>query len=565
MFVYCINQLYSYRMVLSRPNYRFLFLLICTLIFLTINLQAQNLYAPYRQSWLKKAEDLKPTLTETIKHPVGIVKIEKDAAAFQGWKAVKSGGIEQLYNSSFNKKNSGIVVDFGEHLTGYCTFTLKTRRSDMDAPLRLKLTFGEVPSEIATPFDPYPGHLSRAWLQDETVTVSVLPATITIPRRLSFRYVKIEWLGSSSGFEFGFADIQFKASTSVTVTPPALAAGTPQIIKDIDRIGLTTLKECMQTVYEDGPKRDRRLWIGDTYLESLANLYSFKNNNLTKRCLYLLAGLANDDGILNANAFEEPVPHAQKSRLLDYCFLYNVALKEYVAATGDTQTGLDLWPVAKKQLDIAKKYTGEDGMMDYIKAGKEWWVFFDWKDGLDKQAPLQGITIYTLNQTYALAKLLGKESEVAEIPALAKKLKDAAYKNLYDKKSGMFVSGADKQVSYGGQAWMVLAGVGSKAEAQKALRSLPTLPNAVHPGAPYMYHYYVAALLACDLKAEAKEALTSYWGGMVAKGADTFWEVYDPTDDFRSPYNFFPVNSYCHAWSCTPVYFIRKYPEVFQR
>jgi hypothetical protein len=552
-------------MVLSRPNYRFLFLLICTLIFLTINLQAQNLYAPYRQSWLKKAEDLKPTLTETIKHPVGIVKIEKDAAAFQGWKAVKSGGIEQLYNSSFNKKNSGIVVDFGEHLTGYCTFTLKTRRSDMDAPLRLKLTFGEVPSEIATPFDPYPGHLSRAWLQDETVTVSVLPATITIPRRLSFRYVKIEWLGSSSGFEFGFADIQFKASTSVTVTPPALAAGTPQIIKDIDRIGLTTLKECMQTVYEDGPKRDRRLWIGDTYLESLANLYSFKNNNLTKRCLYLLAGLANDDGILNANAFEEPVPHAQKSRLLDYCFLYNVALKEYVAATGDTQTGLDLWPVAKKQLDIAKKYTGEDGMMDYIKAGKEWWVFFDWKDGLDKQAPLQGITIYTLNQTYALAKLLGKESEVAEIPALAKKLKDAAYKNLYDKKSGMFVSGADKQVSYGGQAWMVLAGVGSKAEAQKALRSLPTLPNAVHPGAPYMYHYYVAALLACDLKAEAKEALTSYWGGMVAKGADTFWEVYDPTDDFRSPYNFFPVNSYCHAWSCTPVYFIRKYPEVFQR
>ncbi len=34
----------------------------------------------------------------------------------------------------------------------------------MDAPLRLKLTFGEVPAELATPFDPYPGSLSRAWL-----------------------------------------------------------------------------------------------------------------------------------------------------------------------------------------------------------------------------------------------------------------------------------------------------------------------------------------------------------------------------------------------------------------
>jgi len=537
------------------------FMVIC----LVNHVNAQDAYAPYRQNWLKKAEQYKPVLKETIKQPIGIVKLEKDAVAFQGWKTVSAGGMDQLYNKPFNKGTSGIVVDFGEHLTGYCTFTLKTLRSDIDAPLRLKLTFGEVPAELATPFDPYPGGLSRAWLQDETVTVSVLPATITIPRRLASRYVKLEWLGSSSNFEFGFSDIQFKATTSVSITPPALAAGTPQIIKDIDRVGSNTLKECMQTVYEDGPKRDRRLWIGDLYLESLANQYSFKNDGLTKRCLYLLAGLSNDDGILNANAFEEPVPHAQKSRLLDYCYLFNVALKEYVTATGDVETGKDLWPVAKKQLDIAKMYTGADGMMDYQKAEKEWWVFFDWKDGLDKQTPLQGITIYALNQTYALAKLLGKENEVAEIPAMAKKLKEAAHKNLYDKKTGVFVSGTNKQVSYGGQAWMVLSGVATKAEAQKALKALPSLPDAIRPGAPYMFHYYVAALIESGLKAEAKEAVTTYWGGMVKKGADTFWEVYDPADEFKSPYNFFPVNSYCHAWSCTPVYFIRKYPEIFQQ
>lgn len=552
-------------MPLKLPNYKLLFLLTCIITIAINNASAQDVYAAYRQGWLKKAEEFKPVLQETIKKPVGIVKIIKDTAAFQGWKAIRSGGIEQLYNSSFNKKNSGIIVDFGEHLTGYCTFTLKTRRSDMDAPLRLKLTFGEVPAELATPFDPYTGSLSRAWLQDETVTVTVLPATITIPRRVAFRYVKIEWLGASSNFDFGFTDIRFKATTSVTVTPPPLTLTTPAIIKDIDRVGLTTLKECMQTVYEDGPKRDQRLWIGDTYLEALANVYSFKNNNLTKRCLYMLAALANDDGILNANAFELPQPHAQKSRLFDYCFLYNVALKDYVEATGDKQTGLDLWPVAKKQLDIALKYAGEDGMMDYQKAQKEWWVFFDWKDGLDKQAPVQGITIYTLNQTYALAKLLGKEDDIAWVPAFAKKLKDAAHKNLYNKTSGLFVSGVNKQVSYGGQAWMVLSGVASKAEAQRALKTLPSVTNAVRPGAPYMFHYYVAALIECGLKAEAKEALTNYWGGMIKKGADTFWEVYDPTDELKSPYGFFPVNSYCHAWSCTPVYFIRKYPEIFQQ
>ena len=63
---------------------------------------------------------------------------------------------------------------------------------------------------------------------------------------------------------------------------------------------------------------------------------------------------------------------------------------------------------------------------------------------------------------------------------------------------------------------------------------------------------------------KAREYLTDYWGGMVRKGADTFWEAYDPSNDYLSPYDFFPVNSACHAWSCTPVYFMQKYPEVFK-
>lgn len=62
----------------------------------------------------------------------------------------------------------------------------------------------------------------------------------------------------------------------------------------------------------------------------------------------------------------------------------------------------------------------------------------------------------------------------------------------------------------------------------------------------------------------SKRCHSSVLDGMVQKGADTFWEVYDPNNEFLSPYNFYQVNSYCHAWSCTPVYFVRKYQEIFQ-
>ena len=58
---------------------------------------------------------------------------------------------------------------------------------------------------------------------------------------------------------------------------------------------------------------------------------------------------------------------------------------------------------------------------------------------------------------------------------------------------------------------------------------------------------------------EAAAYIKNYWGGMVKLGADTFYEVYVPGDPDFSPYGDRMINSMCHAWSCTPSYFIRKY------
>jgi hypothetical protein len=72
-----------------------------------------------------------------------------------------------------------------------------------------------------------------------------------------------------------------------------------------------------------------------------------------------------------------------------------------------------------------------------------------------------------------------------------------------------------------------------------------------------LYHHVVEAMIKCQLKEEALDLIRSYWGGMVAAGADTFWEIYDPSDPGLSPYGSVLVNSYCHAWSCTPAYLLR--------
>ncbi|WP_080905686.1 family 78 glycoside hydrolase catalytic domain [Parabacteroides sp. Marseille-P3160] len=527
-------------------------------------LYAQDFYtAGERRHWLEKAHEYTPKLVETDMKPMNIVDIVKDQQAFQGWKAVRGSSMELFYKSPI-KEQSGVVVDFGEHMTGYFTFSVAPLQTTPDAPARFKFTFGEVPAELATPFDPYPGGLSRAWLQDEIVTVMTVPDTITIPRRLAFRYVKIELIAAPN-YEFTISDMKCKAVTSVSTIPESLPATVSPIIQKIDKTGLNTLKECMQTVYEDGPKRDQRLWIGDLYLESMANNYSYKQYNLTQRCLYLLAGLADENGYLNATVFERPQPHPQaKQFLFEYALLYNVTLKDYLVATGDQETVLDLWPVAKRQLDIVRQYLQKDGMMDFERVCKEWWVFFDWKSDLYKEVALQGVSIYAFAESYELAKMIGKEKEVADLPVSVKRMKQAAHKNFYDKKRGLFVGTKNKQISYASQIWMILSGVASKAEGRQALSALTSTADVCRPGTPYLYHYYIQSMVDCGMDKEAKEALVNFWGGMIEKGADTFWEAYDPDNDIISPYNFYPMNSYCHAWSCTPVYFIRKHPSIFQ-
>ena len=357
----------------------------------------------------------------------------------------------------------------------------------------------------------------------------------------------------------------FKTQTSVTNEAPALASTTDPLVRDIYKVGLNTLKECMQTVYEDGPKRDRRLWIGDLYLEALANAHTFKNHELTKHCLYLLAAFANDEGLLHATLLEKPQPHPQYgTHTLDYCLIYNVALLEYLKETGDRETANDLWPVVVRQIELALRQFSPEWIYDMDKK-PQYWLVFDWKDGYDRQASMQGLTIFALQHSYELAKMLGKEKEAGEWPTIAGKMKKAARQHFYDKKRGVMVSGKDKQISYLSQVWMILSNTLDKKEGAKAMATVMSMPDACYPGCPYAYHYVIEALLQCGMPQEARKLITDYWGSMVKRGADTFWEVYDPNNDYLSPYGFFVINSYCHAWSCTPIYFINKYPEIFQK
>lgn len=522
-----------------------------------------DIYSESRQKWLDIAEDCKPSLHETIYHPMAVVSPVKDNKAFQSWRYEEVGDPGDLIYSRSFKDVQSVTVDFGRHMTGFFSFSTRTLARCQDAPVRIRFSFGELPAELNTQLDPWQGTLSRGWMQEETINIHNIGEKVEIPRRMACRYVKIELLGYSNDFDFAVDDLSFRAVSSARGDIELPAAEVSEPMRRIHDVSVETLRECMQTVFEDGPKRDRRLWSGDLYLQSLANRYTFRNFDLTKRCLYLFAGLATDDGEIISNIFENPEPHPQVGSLcLSYSLLWNSTLLEYLRDTDDYETARDLWPVAVKQVEKALQCVDKNYIFN-PDLKPDGWFFFDWRDGLDVNTAMQASIIFGISQTAELADMLGKSDEVKSWLPIAKKMKEAARKNLYDKKSGLFVSGPEKQISVLSQTWIIKAGVLDKKEARKAIEASLADERTLMPGTPYAMHYLVDAMLTAEMNDEAKDLLLSYWGGMVNKGADTFWESYDPKDDYISAYNFYPLNSACHAWSCTPVYFIHKYPEIF--
>ena len=447
-----------------------------------------------------------------------------------------------------------ILLDLGQHAVGHFSFAFDRVDVFVDAPVRLIVKFGEDIREINDDFSEYKGVLSKTWLQEELINLDY-PQKITLPRRYACRYIKITVDRTTRPIRL--FDFSFCASTSADVSALKPINSNDALLNKIDIVATTTLKECMQTVFEDGPKRDRRLWIGDLRLEALTNYYTFNNLEIVRRCLYLFAaGECNELGFLPSFVYETPYYHSGEAHIEDYALLFVVSVCDYYEHTNDISVVNDLLDICKSQLDCFKSTLDDDNI---VTKQNGWFAFIDWCPGLEVMTSLQGVYLYALERFAELLKAIG-DDDCENYTSLLPKVRLASKKHLYNDSRNLFINSRDNnQFSVHSQVWMILGGVIDGEEAKKLLLNCLENKKAMQPCTPYMHHYVVEAMLKLGMKDEAIRYLKKLWGGMVELGADTFWEAYVPDDLDFSPYNDRMINSLCHAWSCTPSYFIRKY------
>ena len=258
---------------------------------------------------------------------------------------------------------------------------------------------------------------------------------------------------------------------------------------------------------------------------------------------------------MSANVFTSPEPAADDTYLMDYALLYPVALEEYLAESGDAETLGDLLEPALEQADWVLGHWLNSGNTLEAEAGRT--GFIDWSDTLDRTAALQGVLILSLEACAALCGRAKDEGRQALYQTQAERLREAALRHFWSEEEKCFLSGG--QLSIHTQVWLTLSGVMPEGRAGAAFEKALELPGAPRMATPYMHHHYIMALLKAGLKEKAEAHLRAYWGAMLNAGADTFWECCDPDDLQASPYGGMVVNSFCHAWSCTPAYIIDRY------
>jgi alpha-L-rhamnosidase len=284
------------------------------------------------------------------------------------------------------------------------------------------------------------------------------------------------------------------------------------------------------------------LRIGDLRLQALTSYATFGDTKLAKRCLYLFAGLPfNEEGLLSAcvyekpralsggnslGAYELPALHGSVCNCLelfavDYSMLYAATLLDYVKTTGDLDTGRQLFDTAARQFRFYSHNFTSDLRYDLNDRGLDGLRLVHFVDcesrqgcigssGLTRRAftrqpklikdgSIHAIMIFCLKAVVELAQLIGFETPKFDVggesgqslESLVPRLVSAHREHYFDREGQVFVSGGqEKQISWAGNAWAVLAGVPETLEqSQAALRTAYSDPASIKGMTPYLHHY----------------------------------------------------------------------------
>ncbi|PWS28816.1 alpha-rhamnosidase [Pedobacter yonginense] len=303
----------------------------------------------------------------------------------------------------------------------------------------------------------------------------------------------------------------------------------------------------------DGIKRDRWVWSGDAYQSYLMNYYSFFDAPTVKRTLLAQRG-------------KDPVT-AHINTIMDYSFYWFLGIYDYYKYTGDQKFVQDIYPRMQSLMAYIDGRKNKNGLLEWMPGD---WIFIDWADKLSKdgEVSFEQLLYARSLETMALCAKLANDAEGAsKYNQQAKALKDKIFELYWNQnKSALVHSRINNQQTDNVTRYANMFGIFFDyftPEQKLAVKKNVLLNNNIAKiTTPYMRFYELEALCAMGEQSYVLKEMKTYWGGMLALGATSFWEEYNPDKKgaehlamYGRPFG----KSLCHAWGASPIYLLGKY------
>lgn len=343
-----------------------------------------------------------------------------------------------------------------------------------------------------------------------------------------------------------------------------------ELLNHIWQVGAYTMDLTTQEFFMDGIKRDRWTWSGDAIQSYLMNYYLRFNNECVKRTIRQLRG-------------KDPVT-AHVNTIMDYTFYWVNSIYDYYLYTGDSAFVREIYPRMQTLMQYVLRRTNQDGMAE---GQPDDWIFVDWVDfPMRKRGALafEQILFARSLQTMQLCASVLRDHPLDTPPQgslttddyaadaerygqLAADLREKTHRLFWCEEQHAFVHALEdgelnRQVTKFPNMFAMLYDFVSPEEKQTIMEHVMMNPQVERITTPYMRFYELEALCQMGQQTAVLDEIRSYWGGMIAEGATTFWEKYVPEEHGRQhlamygrPYG----KSLCHAWGAAPVYLFGKY------
>ncbi len=324
-------------------------------------------------------------------------------------------------------------------------------------------------------------------------------------------------------------------------------------INRIYEVAKYTLHLNSREFFIDGIKRDRWVWSGDAYQSYLMNYYLYFDNPTVSRTILALRG-------------KDPVT-GHVNTIMDYTFYWFLSIYDYYQYSGDKTFITQFYPRMQSLMDYCLGRRNKDGFMEGLPGD---WVFVDWADKLSKKGALsfeQLLFCRSLETMAICAKLVNDNAAAAKYEQEAAQLKTKLMATYWNpSKQAMvhsLINGAQSEnVTRYTNMFAIFFDYFNQDQKAAVKQSVLLNDKIQKITTPYMRFYELEALCAMGEQKFVTKEIKDYWGGMLALGATSFWEEYNPTKKGAEHYAMYGREfgkSLCHAWGASPIYLLGKY------